>query len=96
MAVGLALLAILLLAVIMHSRKLQRRYEASLAVWPAYMHIWQNAMVCLRCYVAFFPAGALPPGLDPGVPISVNFFRSAVTDLGARLAETDPGRYAQT
>jgi len=94
--VGVGLLAASVLIVAVRSQRDRRRYQAYRAIWPACMHVWQTAMVCLRCYGAFFPADALPAGLDPASLIPVGSFRSAVTDIGAQLALADPGRYEQS
>lgn len=94
--VGVGLLAASVLIVAVRSQRDRRRYQAYRATWPAYMYVWQRAMVCLRCYGAFFPAGELPAGLDPASLIPVGSFRSAITDIGARLALADPGKYPQS
>ena len=83
---GLALALGLFLIFFFESRKFERRYRAHVAVWPALVHVWQNAMICLRCYGAFFPAGALPTGPSPDEFIPIGFFQAAVTDIGNRLA----------
>jgi hypothetical protein len=91
--VGVGLLAASVLIVAVRSQRDRRRYQAYRATWPAYMYVWQTAMVCLRCYGAFFPADALPAELDPASLIPVGSFRSAVIDIGTHLALASPERY---
>ncbi|MEV5747948.1 hypothetical protein AB0L00_09025 [Actinoallomurus sp. NPDC052308] len=88
--VCLCLTAAVYLMVLVQGRRLKRGYEAYAAVWPAMMHTWQNAMVCLRCHGAFFPPGVLHPSLGPSRLIPLDGFHAAVSDIGARIAVGAP------
>jgi hypothetical protein len=68
------------------SRTLKRRYDDYKAVWPAMTHLWQNAMLCLRCHGAYFPPGAVHHDLGPRHLIPLDTFQHVIADLGTRLA----------
>lgn len=86
-AVGLfCLLPLVFAFAAREDRKLARRYEDYAAVWPAMLHLWRTAMICLRCHGAFFPGGLPQVGLAPGVLLPAEGFRRAVAEIGARLA----------
>lgn len=88
--VCLALATVVYLVAFVQGRRLKRGYEAYAAVWPSMMHIWQNAMVCLRCHGAFFPPGALHPSIGPSRLIPIDAFQAAVTEIGSRIAVAPP------
>ncbi|MCO5993022.1 hypothetical protein [Actinoallomurus rhizosphaericola] len=84
--VGFGLAMAVYVMAFVQGRRLKRGYEAYAAVWPAMMHTWQNAMVCLRCHGAFFPPGVLHSSLGPSRLIPIDAFHAAVTDIGAHMA----------
>jgi hypothetical protein len=53
---------------------LKLRYQAEVAYWTAMMGAWGNAMACLRCYGAFFPA------FGPGELIPISNFKAAIVN----------------
>ncbi|QKG27252.1 beta-glucoside-specific phosphotransferase system enzyme II [Actinomadura verrucosospora] len=92
-AVGLAvaitffsLIPIAFVLFLIQGRRLKRHYEDYAAVWPTMMHVWQSAMICLRCHGAFFPADTIQTGIDPGHLIPLDAFRDTVVDVGNRIA----------
>jgi hypothetical protein len=79
-------LTVLLLNV-RHRRRLRVRYRAYVRVWPAAVRAWQDAMVCLRCHVAFFPTGAVTdvPAARGLVPLGQ--FGPAVLAVAVKLTD---------
>lgn len=84
------LVAVLFGLVLGKGRRLKGEYDDYAAVWPAMSHVWQNAMVCLRCHGIFFPPGVLHAGLGPSGLIPIDAFHDAVTEIGTRLALDSP------
>ncbi|MCR3742196.1 hypothetical protein BS35_004761 [Actinomadura glauciflava] len=80
---------------LVQGRRLKRRYENYAAVWPAMMHVWQSAMVCLRCHGAFFPPGAIQAENGAGQLIPLDAFPAVVADIGTRIALSPPASSVQ-
>jgi hypothetical protein len=68
-----------------HQRRV--RYRAYRRIWPAAGRAWHEAMVCLRCHIAFFPAGTVDDVPAARQPIPMANFGSAVLAIGAQLTD---------
>lgn len=70
---------------VVHSPRLKRSYAENVAQWRAYSYVWQNALICLRCYGAFFPGDGFPAVAVPTELIHVDQFHAVIADIGARV-----------
>jgi hypothetical protein len=86
----LMLLAVPVTVLAFGERRRSRRrtnHRAYRRVWPTAIRAWQEAMVCLRCHIAFFPAAAAAgmPAARDAVPLPG--FGAAVLAVGMQVTE---------
>lgn len=85
MRVAIAVFILLLGQIRLFRRR--KAYRVYRRIWPAASRAWRQAMVCLRCHLAFFPDGTpVHSGGAHGV-IPLGRFRSTVLDIGAATTE---------
>jgi hypothetical protein len=85
---GLVLVSLVVLWFVQrHRRREWVGYQAARQIWPHAARTWWEAMVCRRCYVAFYPPGALPGVAAARQMIPLPELRSTQLRIAEQLAE---------